>query len=184
MLALNITLTGSPAANDANLLTWSVSANPSIQQFILQRSGTADGNFIPIGTISDNPSLRDTLYGFEDTHPLDGANFYRLAIVHPGSIFTYSNIVSLNSSLAGQISVYPNPAVSQLTVGIHGSKPNRYSLALYSTSGQLVVQTETGAIQAGNVTFQRGTMIKSGIYFLSVSNIDSGENKVFKITFE
>jgi hypothetical protein len=184
VLALNITLTGAPAADDANLLTWSVSSNPSIQQFILQRSGTADGNFIPIGTISANPSLSDTLYGFEDTHPLDGANFYRLAIVHPGSFFTYTNIVSLNSSLTGEISVYPNPAVSQLTVGIHGIRPNRYAITLYSTSGQLVTQMESGVIQAGNLTFQRTAAMKPGIYFLTVNNIDSGESKVFKITFD
>jgi hypothetical protein len=184
VLTLNITLTGAPAANDGNLLTWSVSADPFIEQFILQRSGTADGNFIPIGTIPANPSISDTLYGFEDTHPLDGANFYRLAIVHPGSIFTYTNIVSLNSSLTSQISVYPNPAVNQLTVGIHGIRPNRYSIALYSTSGQLVAQMETAAIQTGNVIYQRGPAIKPGIYFLTVINIDTGENKVFKITFD
>jgi len=184
VLSLNISLTGAPAADNANLLTWSASTDPSIQQFILQRSGTADGNFIPISTIAANPSLRDTLYGFEDTHPLDGANFYRLAIVHPGSFFTYTNIVSLNSSLPGQISVYPNPAVSQLTVGIHGIKPNPYSIALYSTSGQMVAQMETGAIQTGNVTYQRGATIKPGIYFLTVINMDTGESKVFKIIFD
>ncbi len=184
VLALNITLTGTPAADDANLLTWSVSDNPSIRQFILQRSGTADGNFIPIGTISVNPSLSDTLYSFEDTHPLDGANFYRLAIVHPGSIFTYTNIVGLHSNITAQISVYPNPAVSQLTIGIHGIKPNHYSINLFSTSGQLVAQMESGIIQAGNLTIQRTAAIKTGMYFLTVNNIDTGESKVFKITFE
>jgi hypothetical protein len=184
VLSLNVTLTGASAADNSNLLTWSASSDPSIRQFILQRSGTADGNFIPIGSINANPSLRDTLYGFEDSHPLDGANFYRLAIVHPGSTFTYTNIVSLNSSITAHISVYPNPAVSQLTIGIHGIRPNRYSIGLFSTSGQLAAQMETGAIQAGNVTYLRGTTIKTGIYFLTVNNIDTGESQVFKITFD
>jgi hypothetical protein len=48
----------------------------------------------------------------------------------------------------------------------------------------MVAQMETGAIQTGNVTYQRGATIKPGIYFLTVINMDTGESKVFKIIFD
>ena len=71
---------------------------------------TPTTDFQSIGSVpgkGDSQLAQD--YGFQDAHPVEGANYYRLKMIDKQGDFTYSNMVLVNFSLA-VIKFYPNPA--------------------------------------------------------------------------
>ncbi|SEI51156.1 Por secretion system C-terminal sorting domain-containing protein [Dyadobacter koreensis] len=102
-------------ASEKVRLDWNTAWEINNRKFIIERSYNAK-NFEEIGSVEGKgDSNQENAYKFFDASPSKGTNYYRLKQVDfmtTGSDVekaTYSNIISVNVSKEGAISVYPNP---------------------------------------------------------------------------
>ena len=77
------------------------------------------------------------------------------------------------------ISLWPNPASSQLNVSIYSEKPEKVDIKLYDISGRLLSTIHQGNILQGENTlvWSRPNGIRSGVYFVV---INTSSNRVAK----
>jgi hypothetical protein len=179
LLPLSITLNGQVDGDGSNLLSW-VAGDPSVQQFMVERSATGGGDFVALGPV-EVQAAGGGGYLFRDVSPLTGTNFYRLHVLRNGGNATYSNVVALSSDgSAVAITVFPNPVTTELNVGIEGQRAGSYRLSLYTTTGQCVYTGEQ-TLQTGSVVIRRTTNMVPGIYLLRVDGQGPGLGRVFKV---
>jgi len=156
-------------------LSWS--ADDAIaSNFTIERS--ADGkSFQPLTAAVMQAGKQFTA---TDAAPLQGRNFYRLAIREMGEPTLYSTILtSGNPCLAPvQTNVYPNPAKESITVDLGIAPSGKVTMDLIDLSGK-VVRTFQTIKQVSTLDLQH---IAAGSYFLSIQNGQSAEQlKVIKL---
>jgi type IX secretion system substrate protein len=183
VLANGINLTGTVLSAGINQLSWKDLSDGSSRLFILERSDNADGNFVSIGTVSPDLDHINIPYTYTDNNALKGRNFYRLAIQHMDNTVAYTNVVALSAIPGNRISVYPNPADKLLNISIQGEQSQDFLISLYNTAGQTIFTQNRPNIQSIIIIYQRTPGIRSGIYFLKVNNLTTGESNVYKIIF-
>ena len=92
---------------------------------------------------------------------------------------TLSNILSTQEfEFTGNLSIYPNPAATEITV-FNNKYPN-LSYVLYDASGKTLV---SGMLRATMNTIQVANYA-NGIYFLSLTDQDSGNAIVKRIVVQ
>lgn len=77
-----------------------------------------------------------------------------------------------NRQLIHSISVYPNPATTQLNIDFSSANATQISMKLYSSSGKLAQAFYSGGAGAGNNTyrFSLDTNLRSGLYFVEIKD--------------
>jgi hypothetical protein len=96
-------------------LQWATSQEINSKQFVVEKS-TDRINFVSIGQVAAAANSNTTHnYQLVDATPADGVNYYRLKTVDIDGKFTYSNIEVVKYAVKN-ISVYPNPATTQIVV--------------------------------------------------------------------
>jgi hypothetical protein len=115
----------------------------NITGFDIQRS--ADGrSFKNIGysvPIAANGISTKKNYSFVDNSPLSSTNYYRLAIKELNGSTTYSKVLAIRNSNAGQeLAVFPNPLPvnGALTVQLPAGLKGRTSLQISDAMGRIV----------------------------------------------
>jgi Secretion system C-terminal sorting domain len=120
-------------------LTWTTASELNSDYFELERSN--DGkNWKKMGDRVKGAGNSNIVKNYEsyDNTPLIGLNYYRLAQADLNGKITYSKAVILIND-KGEISIYPNPASSQLTVLV----PSELELG---TDAMLSIRDITGKI--------------------------------------
>jgi hypothetical protein len=155
---LPIFLTGFSAVlqNDIVHLQWTAYKDIEPGSFAIQTS--KDGkNFTTIGTVEANESEGNYTYSFEDEHPANGNNFYRLLIIDQGSADKYSNILLVTVNNAVLFNVFPTVANSSITVEL----ANAAKLTMIDTRGAIIKQFNLSQSQVIDISF-----LAKGFYFL------------------
>ncbi|MEO5905667.1 MAG: T9SS type A sorting domain-containing protein, partial [Saprospiraceae bacterium] len=127
-----------------NQLEWRTSYEFNSEGFEVQRSNDA---FLwdNLGFVKSNAVAQEiNEYGFKDSSPSNGKNFYRLKQLDIDGRFAYSSIIVLNGKATDSnknIEVYPNP-VSEglLTIQLPAKPTIDNNIYLYNSSAQLVRQ--------------------------------------------
>lgn len=135
--------TANPQGTQNNVqLKWTTENEINSSHFEVEKS--SDGqNFAKIADVSakggtvNNYSIDDEAAGIAPTL------YYRLKIVDRDGKFTYSNTARVNNNGKDKFYVYPNPAVSEITIG--GMKKNGM-LLLYNAEGKLVQQLKVNSL--------------------------------------
>lgn len=135
-------------SNEKVNLTWQTSSEINNDFFTLEYA-TDDFNWKELAII-DGAGNSNTLlsYTFDHINPPSGVLYYRLKQTDFDGKFEYSDVVSVNieSSNVNTILIYPNPAVSQITV--EGGEDELEELKIYNMLGQDV--THLAQIQIVN----------------------------------
>ncbi|HEY6902207.1 MAG TPA: T9SS type A sorting domain-containing protein, partial [Puia sp.] len=152
--------------NNTALLSWEVTQQSNVQQYIVERS-TDGASFTMIGSVAfkSNP-----LYQFTDDNlpAAGGTIYYRIRELDIDGQFVYSKIVTIQpGNLAGRLSVYPNPATNSVTVSFSCSNPGAISLRLFDLKGSQLWQQQYIA-GAGQNTVQIDYIrnLPTGVYIL------------------
>lgn len=147
------------------LLKWSYQET-GYTGFEIERSENGI-NFSSIGTLSKNTG---TTFEFEDKNPASGVNYYRIRLLKIGTT-TFSNNQALSFGTAIKTSIYPNPASTQITVGVANNQSGVITVTLFNQTGQLVLQ-KNATLQSGNTTIQLSGLeqFTNGVYILKTSN--------------
>jgi hypothetical protein len=143
----------------SNYLIWKTSNEINSKQFIVERS-TDDQNFTEIGTVKAQ-GFGNGSYNYTDNISTPGSYYYRLKMEDNNGAFTYSNIILLNSTEAGLISVYPNPAVNRFTINVPQTMVNS-NVSITDAKGATVLKAVITNLQQ-NVDISTWS---SGIYFV------------------
>lgn len=143
-----ITFDAKPMADDV-LVSWSTATEKNSDHFIVERARDAS-TFAPIGVV-DAAGFAVTRhdYGFTDTDPFLGANYYRLCQVDQDGVSTYSDIAVVNFDRSGKdLLVFPNPAYDN--VQITSAKPMNGSVtfSVVDATGRVALSTSINADEA------------------------------------
>jgi hypothetical protein len=162
--------------------TWQTASEKNNNFFEVERS--LDGtNFEFVARVNSQNSNSSTLlsYQSEDNNPLDGKVYYRLKQVDADGKYTYSSIVILSCDgviSSPVVSIYPNPAVNNITVDIKGLKGKK-TIMIYDVIGQEMTKKQiTNEDENIQETFDVSTFAKA-TYLLRI-DVDGHLHQIIK----
>jgi hypothetical protein len=153
--------------NCAVNLDWTAKDEFNLKNYEIQSSG--DGiSFQKIATV--NPSLlMESLnsYLYEDTHPVQGNQYYRLKMTDKNENFKYSDTLTVNINCAEKsISIYPNPVNDILKIFVTKLLDDATTFKLFDMNGKLI---HSGKLIIGANSINMAKFGK-GVYLLKVTN--------------
>lgn len=164
------------ALPESNIISWKTISERDNDYFNLQR--TYDGeNYENIAKIYGAGTTTEVIdYSFEDEDVKPGVVYYRLEQVDYNGAKTLIDPISLSRKVEdiGIVSIYPNPATNEVTIGINLEQKERGLLEVKSTDGTTVMYKLTYGVGLNKLTLDVSNLA-SGVYFISYqdSQIDS-----------
>lgn len=170
-----ISFDAAPAGKNV-LLKWTVAQEINVSRYEVE-SGTDGLQYKFAGTVSATGS---SAYSFLHTSPAAGANYYRLKTIDLDGSFTYSDVRKVSFTSDNNLSIYPNPAGSEVTVAATGIALSKAAnIQVFSADGRLVMQKSTAALaQKETLNISRLT---SGKYIIRISSESQILTKSFDI---
>jgi hypothetical protein len=163
--------TGESKDNDG-LLSWAMANGAGTEYFVIERS--ADGNiFDSIGMIAWINNAAAYTYHFTDKSMLNGNNFYRLRTVNRDGATSYSGVVILTNNFTlttGKMNIFPNPATALLNFEIASATGGEVTVQVFNLSGILMIKKQLQLSAGNNLQSLPTSMLRTGNYFLQVSN--------------
>jgi hypothetical protein len=160
--------------NNKNVvLNWETTMEAGTSHFTVQRS--SDGQYYDDAGIvfADGESKARKDYSFSD--PIESSSrhiiYYRLKMVDLDSKYRYSEVVVVRIGETAEInvSVYPNPAISELRVTIPSDWQNKpISYNIYNTNGVLIKQKISS--NAGQTETLHVADLPVGMYIVKTEN--------------
>jgi hypothetical protein len=157
-------------------LTWATATEKNSSHFTVERSGNAR-DFVPIGRVAASGNSQQTVnYGFTDTDPLMGLNYYRLRMVDLDGTTDVSNtVVVMMAGNGDRLMAYPNPVEDLLHVAMDLRVDGAAQLEVLDALGR-VVQSRPVQVNAGrNLLDLDAGMLKAGTYAVRLVGNDGGE---------
>lgn len=152
-----------------NELEWTVT-NESLQKYEIERSASATG-FVKVGDVPAGGALGVRQYSWTDNAPLQGANFYRLRLIHPDGSATYSSVINLTRGTGvPMVAVFPTPVKDRkLNLQLSNLEKGNYAVTIFNAGGQMLYNTTIGhAGGSSTELLQLPATITSGMYHLQV----------------
>ncbi|OQP63802.1 hypothetical protein A3860_22960 [Niastella vici] len=148
-----------------NTLAWNTASEENTKAFNVQLS-MDNGEWKTIGTVAARGSGSGS-YSFNHNNPATDKNFYRLKMVDVDGTFTYSNIILLNNTAAGdvRVSIYPNPGADMINISVGNNLLNT-KVNVYSVEGKLL---QSQLITSSSIQLSMLNCPK-GIYLLKFEN--------------
>ena len=177
---LSLTLlqfTGTPRDYQVNL-QWQTTDEINTSQFIVQRS--PDGNvFDPIGAVNAKDAPGQNQYGFTDTHPYAGNNFYRLKMQDLNGNFTYSPIVEVSiASLPAVCQAFPNPLTSSTSLLFNATSAANYNIEISDLGGNVLTRLSgTSSIGINKIDIDMHNYAP-GTYTITFTNNELGRQSI------
>ncbi|HXB40842.1 MAG TPA: T9SS type A sorting domain-containing protein, partial [Bacteroidia bacterium] len=158
--------TAKPVGSDV-VLDWATASETNNDHFIVERS--QDGNtFEYVTTVKANGngnSIITQLYKSLDSKPYSDTSYYRLKQFDKNGAHKYSGIVEVNFAKKSYISVYPNPAYSNLTVEASNDYINA-TVKITNAIGEEVINTTLTSYS----NLIDVSDLQSGFYFVTIDN--------------
>ena len=159
-------------------LNWITATETNNHFFTIEKSN--DGKkFSVLKTIpskaTNGNSQVNLNYQTTDVNPIGGTLYYRLKQTDFNGNYTYFKIVSVNSVIDKNVSIYPNPSTGSFVIETNAS--TNQTLQVYDVNGRVVL---TQALN-GKTTIDASSL-PSGIYNLSIISDEGVANKRLVIT--
>ncbi|MCX6208227.1 MAG: T9SS type A sorting domain-containing protein [Bacteroidetes bacterium] len=168
-LPINLLSINGHNEQNVNIVKWVTSSEINNSHFDIERS--EDGiEFAKIGeTKSAGNTNQNTNYSFTDKAPFNGTNYYRLKQWDFNGEFQYSKIISIESKSKKQgFTIYPNPAIGNITVQSSTTKTYNRTVEVVDMIGRRVTSL---TLPANQNTIKINTQnIVNGMYFVSVND--------------
>ena len=144
-VALPVTLSSftAKAENGKGMLNWQTNTEKEAKNFLIEKS-LDNVSFQSIATVAAKGTSSElTQYAFTDINLATGKSYYRLKMVDIDGQFTYSKTVMVQQSSKGSIalSIYPNPASSNITV-THPAAAKQ-QIRIFNMSGMPMASLDT-----------------------------------------
>jgi len=146
-------------------LSWATAAEINTEYFQIERRHESEEEFVSIGRQLTKGS--DSKYTMNDYDvERDGAYYYRLRSIDTDGSEQLSEVISVQISRDREngVSIYPNPAVSDVNIELSLNAPKQVKIDIYDTQGKLI----RGNVLEGRL--EKGTVNKA----IDVNDIPAG----------
>jgi hypothetical protein len=157
----------------AALLTWETANETKVKHFEIEHSVNG-ASFSKIGTVDATNKIEQNNYQFTDRNPATGVNFYRLKMLDMDGAFTFSSIKQLefvDSKM--NISLYPNPATSQLNIEFKSgncSDISNANVTMFDIAGRMVISKAWTEVCNNPVKVIDLSQLTDGAYYITIRN--------------
>jgi hypothetical protein len=136
VLPLKLIVFKGSAETGYNELQWKTAGEADTKSFEVERSG-GGRNFIKIATVASLGTGNNT-YTIHDNITYNGDMYYRLKMIDQDGKFSYSGIITITSTQAGKITIYPNPATNVLNMHIGNTGILNTQAGIFDAKGRLI----------------------------------------------
>ncbi len=162
------------------MLNWATSMEKDNKGFQVLRSTDAE-NFIEIGFVPPLQFNGIKPYKFFDTNPVNGGVYYKIKQIDLDGSSSSTNIIYINTDIASELKVYPNPFDNELTIQLlnHSGAENQslpYQIDVYDLTDQMISKE---ILPGTALTHKLGSTLSSGVYLVKITN--NNISKVFKV---
>jgi len=174
-----------PEARQVQVI-WQTVNEGNYTNFTVERSTDNGATFKVLGVVD---AAGAGSYNFIDKSPANGTNLYRLKQEDVNNAISYSKVVTIqysnlsNGIVGHNLSIYPNPAISNinLAIGSQNSTASVYKIRFMSSSGIMVKEAISSQTnwQGSISNLQPGTYIIQ-VFDNKTQNL-VGENKFVKL---
>jgi len=174
---------GARVGND-NVLNWSTALETNNNYFIVERS--SDGaNFTALETVKGNGNSNNiNQYSYTDKNAPYETMYYRLNQVDYNKSQHLSKVIAVSPNTpSGSVTLYPNPAMAQVTVEFFATASAKGVISVFSETGIKVLEQTVIVNQGVNSSTLSLSSLPSSVYFVKIEGID-GLNKVYKLVKE
>ena len=155
-----------------NLLKWSTAQEFNTSHFEIQRSNNSR-DFASIGTVrSYNNSKSRNEYSYTDIQPLRTINYYRLKMIDKDGKYSYSAIKSVNNNGSFDVTLYPNPAHQNLTLGFNTEKAMDVQIEIINATGKKVYSNKMKIAYGNSLQHINIATFTTGNYFIKCITSD------------
>ncbi len=148
-------------------LNWTTTQESKLDHIAIEK--LINNVFTTIGvTKAIGNSTIENKYAFLDTKPVDGANIFRLKLLHQDGKIMYSSIINLKKTGSNSVMIFPNPVKEKINIQISSSKPTKANLVLYDALGKVIFTSTEKLNQGANSISIPTTNMASGLYNLNV----------------
>ncbi len=169
-----------------NLLSWTTATEVNNAGFELQRS--ADGiNFTTLTYVDSKApngnSSAALTYNFADIKPLIGSGYYRLKQLDKDGKSSLSEVVLIKGvkpSKLELVSVYPNPVINVLNVGIASLKADKVTFIVSDITGKTIISKVMNVVSGDNLLPIDVANLANGTYTVKVICADGCETAIQK----
>lgn len=155
-------------------LSWAGGNSFNQQEYIIERAGE-DANFNEIGTANIEED-------FDDVHPLEAINYYRLISIGSDGRKAYSHVIAVEYEASLELKLSPNPASNFINIGFFLEEHSSASILVMSQQGLLIeqqkVETLLGGAQQVEVNLQD---YSSGVYVVRITQGSTTRTRKFVV---
>ncbi|MBX9852175.1 MAG: T9SS type A sorting domain-containing protein [Cytophagaceae bacterium] len=167
-------------------LNWVTSWEENNDHFVVERSH--DGiHFETVTAVKGKGDSKESTYYYTlDPEPFNTVSYYRLKQVDMDGKYSYSNIITINSiDGSDNVSIYPNPAHSNIHIGITTEESKSVYLSLADMLGRKIISNRIYQLHSGvNEIHLNLEELSSGTYILQIINEDGSGKKDIKFVKE
>lgn len=158
------------ANNNKVDVTWSTASEVNSDYFIVEKS-TNGSTFSPIGKVNaEGFSTTMHSYLFEDVHPAQGNNYYRLKQMDRNGTFEYSSVRVVNFKKSA-MNVYPNPVTAKVvSVSLDNIADENLEARLMDLNGKIVASSTMQFSNSSDAQFNIDVNLSPGVYLFELMN--------------
>jgi len=150
------------------ILNWQTTNEGNNNYFVLQKVDANNNYWNILATIpAKESSYQKQSYSFEDMHPSEDINYYRLKQIDNNGQTTYSKIVSVDFEKGNIITIFPNPVSNILNIkGLGAAQSNTLIITDQkgNTIEKLIVNSASYSLDIKDLS--------KGFYFIKVIGND------------
>jgi hypothetical protein len=165
---LPVTITSLKGVVQSNgvLLLWDISGAINLRNFEVEYS-TDGTNFSYVSTTAFDARTQSYQYLHQLNPP--PIVYYRLKMVNINGSFSYSKVITLKTSRAGQsLLLYPNPAKDVATVQVKMTVPSEAGIMIIDASQRMQLQKNVLLQKGDNVIELDVNTLPAGIYIIEI----------------
>jgi hypothetical protein len=166
--SLPASITNFTASTERNFvqLNWNTINEINTAEFAIERSD--DGrNFKTIGKEQAKNISSQQNYWFNDIEPLNGVAYYRLKIIDKDFKYNYSKTIVINTNIKSNVSIYPNPAKSVITITYPKASSNTTMVISTVEGKKVLVQTLMANSTQSNINI---ASLTNGNYLVTIAS--------------
>ena len=161
-------------------LEWFNNTSFKNDYFLVERSADDVNYFVIDEVAADGTGNAPQTLNYVDADPLEGENFYRITAVYTDGNDRTSELRLVNFQSLGDVSVYPNPASTEVNVSLTGFEGKEVTLRVTDPLGRIVAtRTLNGDDQTVTLNVND---LPNGSYAISLQSGDYVKSEMLMIT--
>jgi hypothetical protein len=169
-------LEGERISNSLVDLEWETTNGWNNRTFTLERSLGDSFHFETITQVEARSiaAVKDR-YQNGDDNTFNKFSYYRVKLLLKDGNYLFSNIATVDGYVKAHQFLYPNPAVSGVTVSIFTETPGQTMISLYDAAGKMVNCLSTTLVAGNNNKQVDLNLLSNGFYTVKITLPDKSE---------